>query len=525
VSLKPYIFYLTINNMENEIVVRNLISSDYLELKDSMIKSYTQLQNTFWEKEHIDTLLNIFPEGQFAVVLNGRVVGVALSIIVDYNKIGDNHTYKQIIGNFTFSTHTYKGTMLYGIEVFIHPEFRGMRLGRRLYDARKELCERLNLRGITFGGRIPNYNQYADKLTPKDYIKKVRLKEIYDPVLTFQLSNEFHLKKVIENYLPFDEPSQGCAALLEWNNIYYLPESHVQHVPKTEARLGLVQWQMRPIGNMEQLCEQVEFFVDTVSEYNCDFILFPELFNAPLMADFNHLTESEAIRRLADYTEPLRAKFCEYAVKYNVNIITGSMPQLRNSHLYNVGYLCRRDGSHEVYEKIHVTPNELDSWGMLGGNKIKTFDTDSGRIGIVVCYDVEFPELSRLLAEDGMQILFVPFLTSTQNGYSRVRCCAQARAIENECYVAIAGCIGNLPKVHNMDIQFAQSAVFTPADFAFPINGIKAEATPNAETMLVVDVDLDKLKQLHHYGTVRIMKDRRLDLYNLSRVEPTQIPE
>ena len=56
-----------------------------------------------------------------------------------------------------------------------------------------------------------------------------------------------------------------------------------------------------------------------------------------------------------------------------------------------------------------------------------------------------------------MQILFVPFLTDTQNGYSRVRVCAQARAIENECFVAIAGSVGNLPRVHNMDIQYAQS--------------------------------------------------------------------
>lgn len=193
------------------------------------------------------------------------------------------------------------------------------------------------------------------------------------------------------------------------------------------------------------------------------------------------------------------------------------MPYLQDGKLYNVGYLCKRDGTSEMYSKLHITPNELAHWGMSGGNTLKTFDTDCGKIGILICYDVEFPELSRLLADEGMQILFVPFLTDTQNGYTRVKHCAQARAIENECYVAIAGCVGNLPKVANMDIQFAQSAVFTPSDFSFPTNGIKAEATPNTEMTLIVDVDVDLLKELHEYGSVKILKDRRTDLYQLLR--------
>jgi predicted amidohydrolase len=172
----------------------------------------------------------------------------------------------------------------------------------------------------------------------------------------------------------------------------------------------------------------------------------------------------------------------------------------------------------EEYRKMHITPNEIQYWGMSGGNVVKTYDTDCGKIGILICYDVEFPELSRLLADNGMQILFVPFLTDTQNGFTRVKRCAQARAIENECYVAIAGCVGNLPKVNNMDIQFAQSAVFTPADFSFPTNGTKAEATQNTEMTLIVDVDLDLLKELHNFGSVRNLKDRRKDIYNLKKL-------
>jgi predicted amidohydrolase len=122
-----------------------------------------------------------------------------------------------------------------------------------------------------------------------------------------------------------------------------------------------------------------------------------------------------------------------------------------------------------------------------------------------------------LLADEGMNILFVPFLTETQNEFSRVRNCAQARAIENECYVAIAGSVGNLPKVHNMDINYAQSMVFTPCDFAFPANGIKAEATPNTEMILIADLDIGLLRELNQFGSVRNLKDRRKDIYELKK--------
>lgn len=503
-----------------KIELRNLKITDYLELKSSMIEAYKNWSDSYWKESDIKKLLDIFPEGQICIVVDDKVVGSALSIIVDYEKFGDSHTYKDITGNYTFKTHDPEGNILYGIDVFIHPNYRGLRLGRRLYDARKELCEQLNLKGIIAGGRIPNYLKYSNDLTPRAYIEKVRNKEIHDPVLSFQIANDFHVKKILKNYLPGDEESSGYATLLEWNNIYYEGKKQFINAPKAVIRLGIVQWQMRNFKNLEELFDQIEFFVDTVSGYKSDFCVFPELFNAPLMADFNHLTEAEAIRKLADFTEPLRQKFMEYAISYNVNIITGSMPYIDDGKLYNIGYLCRRDGTYEEYKKLHITPNENVHWGMNGGDDIKAIDTDCGKVGVLICYDVEFPELSRLLADEGVKILFVPFLTDTQNGYTRVRNCAMARAIENECYVVIAGSVGNLPKVSNMDIQYAQSAVFTPSDFAFPNNGIKAETTPNTEMTLIVDVDLDMLKELHNFGSVRNLKDRRKDLYSIKFDKP-----
>lgn len=502
-----------IDNVE----LKYLKMSDFQDLKEVMESTYQDLPDAYWEEHEIKALLKKFPEGQVVIRVNGQMAGCALSIIVDYDRFNGNHTYRQVTGNYTFNTHDENAELLYGVDVIIKPEFRGLRLGRRLYDYRKELCEKLNLKGIAFGGRIPNYHKYADELTPKQYIEKVRRTEIHDPVLNFQISNDFHPSKILKGYLEGDEASNEVAVLMEWDNIYYEKPNKKAASKKTVVRLGLIQWQMRPYKELGELLQQSEYFIDAVSDYRSDFALFPEFFNAPLMAKNNHLSEPDAIRELAKYTEDIVTKFSEFAISYNINIISGSMPEIVDGNLYNVGYLCRRDGTTERYEKLHVTPDEAKVWGMQGGHDLKVFDTDCGKIGILICYDSEFPELSRLLADQGMDILFVPFLTDTQNGYSRVRHCAQARAIENECYVAIAGSVGNLPNVHNMDMQFAQSVVFTPCDFAFPTNGVKAEATPNAEMILIADVDIDLLRELNEFGSVRNLKDRRTDLFDLKK--------
>lgn len=495
--------------------LRHLNVNDYEELKSAMVKAYEKWPESYWREHEIRTLLNIFPLGQIGVLVDGVIVGCALSIQVKYGMFGDEHTYRDITGGYTFSTHSSKGDVLYGIDMFIDPEYRGLRLGRRLYDARKELCEQLNLKAIVFGGRMPGYHKLASEMTPKEYLQKVKNKELYDPTLTFQLSNDFHVKKVLTEYLPGDKESREFAVLMQWDNIYYTKQSKDLKQQKSVIRLGLVQWQMRHYATSEDMYEQIEYFVDAVSAYKSDFILFPEFFNAPLMAKYNHLSEPDAIRKLAEYTEDIRDRFMQLAISYNVNIITGSMPLVRDDKLFNVGYLCRRNGTYDVYEKIHVTPDEKKAWGLSGSDMLKVYETDCGKIGVLICYDVEFPELARILADQGMKILFVPFLTDTQNGYSRVRYCARARAIENECFVAMAGSVGNLPKVHNMNIQYAQSAVFTPCDFAFPTNGVKTEATPNTEMILVSDVDLDLLSELHTYGSVRNLKDRRTDVFDL----------
>ena len=496
-----------------QIELRKLSVEDYNELAAVMRKSYPSMPEYIWSERSIDKLTTIFPAGQICITVDGKLAGACLSILIQLDDFEKNHTYKQITGNYSFDTHTNDGDTLYGIEIFVDPQHRELRLARRLYNARKELCEMLNLQRILIGGRIPFYHKYSGELTPRQYINKVINKEIYDPVLSFQVANNFLPIRIMRNYLPEDKLSEENAVLMQWTNIFYTEKPNAMQ--DSIIRLGLVQWQMRPFKNIDEFYEQIKFFVNVMGDYKCDFVMFPELFNTPLLSPYNHLSERESMMELSKQTEEIKATLSDFAVSYNVNIIGGSMPVVENDELFNQSFMLHRDGRIDTYRKIHITPNEKKYYGMKGGNEIKVIDTDCGKVGLVICYDVEFPELPRLLAKQGMKILFVPFLTDTQNAYTRVRHCAAARAIENECYVAITGCVGNLPGVNNMDIQYGQAAVFTPSDFSFPYNGIKGEATANTEMTLIVDVDLNLLKDLHHNGAVRTMADRRTDLYEV----------
>ena len=495
------------------VTLRHLRAEDYTDVAALMNQVYAQ-QGGAWTKQHFTAQLKRFPEGQICVEDQGRVVAVALSLIVDYAKFGDEHSYAAITGNGFITTHDPKGDVLYGMDIFVSTEYRGQRLGRRLYDARKELCENLNLKAIVAGGRIPGYAAHASEISPQKYIELCQRREIFDPILSFQLANDFHVLRVLKGYWPEDRESRAYATLLRWNNIYYeATEGPLIGQKEPVVRIGTVQWQMRPLESVDAFLNQVEFFVDSVAGHNADFVLFPEFFSTPLLVQFNELDPAQAMRALASHTEEIRNRISHLAVSYNINIIAGTMPVHRDAKLYNVSYFLRRDGSWDAQYKLHITPDERNTWGVMGGSRLRVFDSDMGKVGILICYDVEFPELGRVLLQNGMKLLFVPFWTDTQNSYLRVRLCAQARAIENECYVAITGNVGSLPEVENIDIQYSQTAIFSPSDFAFPQSAIMAEAAPNTETTLVVDVDLDLLKDLRNEGSVRNFHDRRHDLY------------
>lgn len=284
---------------------------------------------------------------------------------------------------------------------------------------------------------------------------------------------------------------------------------------RTVVRVGCVQWRMRQFSSADAFLQQVELQAKALASYQCDVAVFPEFVSVPLSGLWPHLDPAPAMRELAALTPELVQAIARMASAHRINIIAGSMPVVENGKLYNVSCLCRRDGRVDVQYKLHPTPGEVADWQMQGGQALRTFDTDFGRIGILICYDVEFPELPRLLAEQGIDILFVPFWTDSKAGYLRVRLCAQARAVENEYYVVLAGSVGCMPEIPCLDNQYAQSAVFSPSDIGFPPDAIVAEAQANIETTLVAELDIARLKTLRSAGSVRNAADRRRDLYKI----------
>ena len=260
--------------------LRNLTSDDYEQLKSLMDAVYHDIGGA-WPKHTIDKLIQEFPDGQIAIEDDGVLVGVALTVQVDYDEFSNPHKYDDLIGHREIILNNPEGDAMYGLDVLIHPDYRGYRLGRRLYEARKELCRSLNLRAILAGGRIPEYHQHASELTPAQYIDKVSRKEIYDPILSFQLANDFQVKRLLRKYLPEDEQSRGYATLLEWNNILFEPAENVLDTRPTQVRVGAVQWQMREFASVEAALQQIEYFVDALSDYQSDFAVFPELFTTP----------------------------------------------------------------------------------------------------------------------------------------------------------------------------------------------------------------------------------------------------
>lgn len=469
--------------------------------------------------------INNYPEGCFVALFDGAVVGYCASMRLDARVALSDHTWDEVTGNGFGSRHDPTGDWLYGYELCVDPAVRGTRLGRRLYEERRALAERLDLTGIVFGGRMPGYarakRRKANRAdTPQEYLDLVIESKIHDPVLRFQLANGFEAAGIMPKYLPEDKASRGNAVRMIWRNPYVDSDAPPKHrLPRDveSVRIATCQLQARAVSGFDEFMKQIEYFVDVAADYEADFIVFPEMFTVMLLsAEPKELTPLEAIERLSDYTPRIRQRLSEMALAFNINIIGGSHPtRMPDGDIHNVAYVCLRDGSIHAQEKIHPTPNEAYWWNIKGGDSIDAIPTDCGPIGVLICYDSEFPELARRLVDEGARIIFVPFCTDSRQGYMRVRYCSQARAIENQCFVVMSGNVGNLPNVANMDIQYAQSCILTPCDFPFARDGIAAEASENVETLTISDVNLADLSWARAEGTVQNLADRRFDLYRI----------
>jgi predicted amidohydrolase/ribosomal protein S18 acetylase RimI-like enzyme len=505
-------------NAAAKAVIRQATLADIDAIVALNKEAYPKLaeEGVVWKRANLESHLRVFPEGQAVAEVNGRIVGACSSLIVNFGRDPyREHTWAGITDAGMFFNHDPFGDTLYGADVNVHPNQRGHGIAKRLYQYRRDLCQRLNLRRIVLGGRLHDYHLHANQMSAEEYARKVEAGELGDPVLSFQLKQGFALKKVMPSYLP-DPLSLNHATFLEWIN----PQHRARLRKPRAARVSAVQYQMRKVDNFEGFAQQVRYFVDVAKDYDSDFVLFPELLTAQLMSYLRTRTALEAIRKLTGLTPKVDELFTKLAAEYQIAIIGGTHPMRAGDAIHNVASLYLPDGTVHRQPKLHITPNERRSWGVEGGGTLRVFDTPKARVGILVCYDSEFPEAARYLADEGAEVIFVPFCTDDRQAYLRVRYCCQARAVENQVYVVLSGTVGNLPDVANMDIQYAQSAVLSPSDFVFARDGVLVEAQPNVETVITTDLDFEALHEAINGGSVRQRRDRRPDLFTFKTTLP-----
>ncbi|WP_306117239.1 MULTISPECIES: carbon-nitrogen hydrolase family protein [unclassified Roseitalea] len=283
------------------------------------------------------------------------------------------------------------------------------------------------------------------------------------------------------------------------------------------VRVASVQMALAQTTSIDAFLARLEHHVRAAAGYGADFVCFPEHVTLQLLSGApDEVPAEETVGRLTEYTAALSDRLSALAVRYRINIVGGShATRLDDGAARNVALLAGRDGTLARQDKLHPTPDERAVWGIGGGSALDAIETDCGPVGILICYDSEFPEAARRLVDRGARIVFVPYCTDTRHGHLRVHHCCQARTVENQIYVVTAGLVGTLANVANLDMAYAQSAVLTPSDHGFARDGIAAQAEPQVEQMIIADLDMAALDRARSEGSVRNLADRRHDLYRL----------
>lgn len=279
-----------------------------------------------------------------------------------------------------------------------------------------------------------------------------------------------------------------------------------------KLRVSAVQYHLHTISSFQEFEDQVTHYVKNAAEFKADFVLFPEFITTQLMS-IQGQNDFQTIQVLPQYTEFYHNLFSKLAKQYGMHIIGGTHVIEEEGKLYNVAHLFYPDGSIGMQPKLHITPTEVDEWNITPGQGVQVFETVKGTIAVLTCYDIEFPEIVRMVRAMGADVIFCPSCTDDSHGFHRVRYSAHARTIENQVYVVTTGTVGSLPTVDFMRANYGQAAVITPNDVPFPQRGILVEGDINNDMIITADLHLDLLYEVREEGSVTTWRDRRVDLY------------
>ena len=276
-------------------------------------------------------------------------------------------------------------------------------------------------------------------------------------------------------------------------------------------RLATAQYPISFLQNWAAYRTKINQWVQAACDNGANLLLFPEYCSMELASLFEPAVYQSLAQQL-EALQSLRADFLQLfsqqAQQHGITILAGTFPVRQATGDYtNRADLLRPDGSHDFQDKLQMTRFETEQWHISAGQELKVLDSDVGKIGVCICYDSEFPLLARAQVERGADLILVPSCTDTLAGYHRVRIGCQARALENQCYVAQAALVGNAPWSEAVDVNVGAAAVYTPVDRGYPNDGVLALGTLNQPQWVYADLDVAQLANVREHGQVRNYRD------------------
>ncbi|MFC5650213.1 nitrilase-related carbon-nitrogen hydrolase [Paenibacillus solisilvae] len=277
-----------------------------------------------------------------------------------------------------------------------------------------------------------------------------------------------------------------------------------------------VQYGLADIDSEEQFWTGITFKARQAVEQGVDLIVFPEYMTAHLLSLKPTMSHEDACIYLDHITGAYIDFFERFSRELNLMILAGTHICRENEGFVNKAFLFFPDGRMVTQNKLHLTPEERNRWSLIEGDRLDVFETDWGKMAILTCYDIEFPELARSAAVNGAELILCPSYTDTAYGYHRVRHCCQARAIENQLFVILSGIVGSLTERRpQIDHGYCQAGLFTPCDFPFNPEGFIQIGETNHDGVVIGSIEFAQLQQNRVAGVVAPFYDRRPGLYRL----------
>jgi len=282
-------------------------------------------------------------------------------------------------------------------------------------------------------------------------------------------------------------------------------------------KVAAIQLRIQPYSSFDKFAVSIAEQVEVAAAYGAKFILLPEFFSLGLVNLAPALSAKRALEPLIEQSEQTVALIDGLAKKTGSVVIGGSLPLLSGGVLRNCCPIASPAAEVVFQPKLHITPYEKEVWGVVGGDATHSHEAFGVKFGVAICYDVEFPEVPRVLSEQGMDLLFVPSWTDLPLGAERVRICSRAAAVSNQCYVISVGGVGGVPGNSTAHLNFSHGGVFSPIDHGFPRDGVVADTVPNSETIFFAELSLEALALNRSSGSVQLLKDRRTDLFSVTQ--------